>query len=74
MPDYLLLMHNDAMDGIGGDEAWGAYLGALRARGRLQGGSATRHGDKTACPIRTGQEIGKHLKSPPSAARQTRHQ
>ena len=39
MADYILLMHDDA-EGPLSDEAWGDYIGALRAAGRFQGGSA----------------------------------
>lgn len=41
MPDYLLLMHNDAR---GDESAWELYLRGLRASGRLQGGSAIGDG------------------------------
>lgn len=42
MNDYLLLMHDDATDGaIANDDArWDAYLAALRAGGRFDGGSS----------------------------------
>jgi hypothetical protein len=42
MRDYLLLMHNDAPKGDGPEdgEAWGRYLGRLRASGCFEGGSA----------------------------------
>jgi hypothetical protein len=36
MPDYLLLMHNDAP----GPLDWGPYIAALQAGGHFQGGSA----------------------------------
>jgi hypothetical protein len=37
MPDFLVLMHEDATRAIGD---WAPYLAKLRASGRLQGGSA----------------------------------
>jgi hypothetical protein len=41
MPDYLLLMHDDAAPD---DAAWSAYLARLRETGRFQGGSAVGAG------------------------------
>ena len=38
MPDFLLLMHDDATDER--TEAWPAYFDGLAASGRLRGGSA----------------------------------
>jgi hypothetical protein len=38
MPDYLLLMHDDATSPVTND--WGPYLGRLQATGNFQGGSA----------------------------------
>lgn len=42
MPDYLILMHNDA---TGPAEGWPGYLAKLRATGRFQGGSAIGVGE-----------------------------
>ena len=42
MPDFILLMHNDAQ---GEDEdAWGPYFARLRSRGAFEGGSAIGQG------------------------------
>ena len=42
MPDFILLMHDDAQ---GEDEnAWGPYVARLRARGAFEGGSAIGDG------------------------------
>jgi hypothetical protein len=41
MPDYLLLMHADS---TADESGWGPYLGQLRQRGVLQGGSAIGDG------------------------------
>jgi hypothetical protein len=48
MPDYLLLMHDDA----NADGDWGAYLQKLRHAGKLQGGSAIGRG---ICVRKAGQ-------------------
>jgi hypothetical protein len=42
MPDYLLLMHDDAPDA--GSDDWAAYIGRLQASGNFQGGSAIGEG------------------------------
>ena len=39
MPEYLLLMHDDA-----GDEAWAPYIRRLKEGGSFQGGSAIGDG------------------------------
>lgn len=41
MPDYLILMHNDA---AGPETGWSGYLAKLRATGRFQGGSSMGQG------------------------------
>ncbi len=41
MPDYILLMHDDA---TGDEEAWEGYLSRLRQSGSFQGGSAIGEG------------------------------
>ncbi len=58
MPDYLLLMHNDATAPVAGD--WDSYLAGLRAGGNFQGGSAIGGG---ACARKSGAppEITSHL-------------
>ncbi len=43
MPDFMLLMHNDATAPID-DDAWPDYFAGLRASGRFQGGSAIGRG------------------------------
>ena len=42
MNDYMLLMHNDVVDGAAADDdaKWGAYMKFLRESGRFEGGSA----------------------------------
>jgi hypothetical protein len=42
MPDFLLLMHSDAVDEKLAADAthWPAYLNTLRASGRFDGGSS----------------------------------
>ena len=49
MPDYILLMHNDAT-ARENMEAWTPYLAKLQAAGRLLGGSAIGSG---ACVRKT---------------------
>jgi hypothetical protein len=46
MPDYLILMHDDAPDAPDEDrnDDWGPYLEKLRKSGNLQGGSAIGSG------------------------------
>jgi len=39
MPDYLMLMHNDASR-VASDSDWAAYIAALGKTGKLRGGSA----------------------------------
>jgi hypothetical protein len=53
MPDYILLMHDDAE---ADDAAWAPYLDGLRRRGCFQGGSAIGDGlclrkDGTPAPV-----------------------
>jgi hypothetical protein len=48
MPDYILLMHDDADDGAAD---WGPYLGKLKSSGHFEGGSAIGDG---ACVRKAG--------------------
>ena len=59
MPDYLLLMHNDATEPER-DEDWGAYLALLRGSGKFDGGSAIGTG---VCVRKSGvaPSIASHL-------------
>jgi hypothetical protein len=62
MPDYLLLMHDDApeaADDEGGDE-WAGYVGALQRSGNFQGGSAIGDG---VCVRKAGDApaIARHI-------------
>jgi hypothetical protein len=50
MADYMLLMHDDATDGVS-FEAWERYFDGLRALGRFEGGSAIGGG---ACVRKAG--------------------
>jgi len=50
MPDYILLMHNDATTPVDVD-AWGPYIAGLRAAGAFEGGSAIGPG---VCVRKTG--------------------
>lgn len=47
MKQYLLLMHQDAIDPAAADDAdaWGRYLAALRSSGQFDGGSAIGAGE-----------------------------
>src|SRR5260221_7775945 len=58
MPDYILLMHDDAPKEH--DRDWGDYIGMLRASGNFQGGSAIGEG---VCARRSGSapSISRHL-------------
>jgi len=56
LPDYLLLMHDDAtqlgkLDSAGRTYDWGPYLARLQASGNFQGGSAIGPG---ICARKTG--------------------
>lgn len=46
MKDFLLLMHNDAVDAAiaNDDERWGSYFSSLHASGRFDGGSSIGSG------------------------------
>jgi hypothetical protein len=46
MPDYLILMHGDALDTPvdGRSDDWGPYLEKLKTAGNFEGGSAIRSG------------------------------
>ena len=45
MPDFILLMHDDAPDrDDGAGEDWGPYIAGLQASGHFQGGSAIGDG------------------------------
>ena len=59
MPDYLLLMHNDATQSEK-DEDWGAYLAGLRESGKFDGGSAIGTG---VCVRKSGAvpDVADHL-------------
>ena len=48
MPEYILLMHDDANDG---DDDWGPYPKTLKDSGHLEGGSAIGNG---TCVRKTG--------------------
>ncbi len=56
--DYILFMHNDALDSFAADDgdAWGVYISLLRASGHFDGGSS----------IGSGERVQKH--QPTSAA------
>ena len=58
MPDFILLMHDDAPGGA--DDAWERYLAALRTTGHFQGGSAIGAG---VCARKTGEApaVTRHL-------------
>jgi hypothetical protein len=51
MPEFIFLMHNDAL--ATDEEAWGPYLGGLRSAGCFEGGSAIGAG---ACVRKPGAE------------------
>jgi hypothetical protein len=53
MKDYILMMHDDALDPAvaNNGQLWGSYLAKLRASGHFEGGSAIGNGIK----IRRGQ-------------------
>ena len=57
MNDYLLLMHNDAPDGIRdrGREAWGTYITKLEDAGCFEGGSSIGDG---LCASKSGSAPG----------------
>jgi hypothetical protein len=57
MPDYIILMHDDALSA---EEAWEPYLGKLRRSGCFEGGSAIGEG---VCLRKRGtaSEITAHL-------------
>lgn len=59
MPDFLILMHNDAPDGAAEGD-WPSYIGKLIEAGRFQGGSAIGTG---ACIRKSGETpaIAAHL-------------
>ncbi len=52
MPDFILLMHDDAADD---DSGWEPYLEALRRKGCFEGGSAIGDG---VCVRRRGAPAG----------------
>jgi hypothetical protein len=54
MPDYILLMHNDATAPLNVDD-WGPYIAGLNAADALQGGSAIGEG---VCLRKTGPAPG----------------
>ena len=63
MPDYLLLMHDDAREPWNKQrDDWGPYIGRLQASGNFQGGSAIGEGvcarKSGAVPIITGHLAG----------------
>lgn len=66
MNDYILLMHDDVPSGGGARDAeWESYLGALRAAGALQGGSAIGGGvsvSKAATPAALTTSITGYLR------------
>ncbi len=51
MAQYILLMHDDSPNEVGGEAAWGDYLARLRALGCFEGGSAIGAG---ACVRKCG--------------------
>jgi hypothetical protein len=54
MPDYILLMHNDA-ESSETDAAWELYLHSLSASGQFEGGSAIGSGE---CFVKQGHPVG----------------
>ncbi len=64
MPDYLLLMHDDAREPgkVGNSDSWNSYLGRLQESGNFQGGSAIGAGvcvrKSGATPVITGHLTG----------------
>lgn len=59
MHDYLFLMHADAPQPVN-EAGWADYLAGLRARGRLQGGSAIGAGLRVR-QMAADQEAPGHL-------------
>jgi len=64
MPDYILLMHNDAPNETAPPD-WGAYLARLRAEGVFQGGSAIGPGAcmrRDGCAWEISERIGGYIR------------
>jgi len=64
MKDYLLLMHDDAVEPVSAT-LWPAYFDRLRAAGAFQGGSVIGPGGvfrKAGAPGRTSEHLTGHIR------------
>jgi hypothetical protein len=57
MPDYLMLMHNDASR-VASDSDWAAYIAALGKTGKLRGGGGVSRRKSGAAPAITAHLDG----------------